>query len=57
MQMVGMVKFNKVSLKRELKKIVPIKSRLSWDCISIFDGLVFVQNVPKNCFTFGEVSD
>ena len=52
-----MVKFNKVSLKRELKKIVPIKSRLSWDCISIFDGMVFVQNVPKNCFTFGEVSD
>ena len=52
-----MVKSNKASLGRELKKIVPIENELPLDCISIFDGMVLLQKVPKHCSTFGEISD
>ena len=53
----GMVKSNKVSLGRELKKTATIITGLLLSCISIFDGVVLVQNIPKHCSTFGEISD
>ena len=53
----GMVKSNKASFGRELKKIVAIETELLLDCLSIFDGMVLLQNVPKHCPTFGEISD
>ena len=52
-----MVKSNKANLGRELKKIVPIETELPLDCISIFDGMVLLQKVLKNCSTFGEISE
>ena len=52
-----MVKSNKASLGRELKKIVPIETELPLDCISIFDGMVLLQKVLKHCSIFGEISD
>ena len=54
---VGMVKCNKPSLGRELKKIVPILNELPLACISIFDGMVLLQKVPKHCSIFGEICD
>ena len=52
-----MVKSNKASLGRELKKIVPIKTELPLDRILIFYGMVLLQKVPKHCSTFSEISD
>ena len=52
-----MVKSNKASLGRELKKIAPIKNELPLDCISIFDGMVLLQKVPKHYSIFVEISD
>ena len=51
-----MVKSNKASLGRELKKIVSIETELPLNYISIFDGMVLWQKVPKHCSTFGEIS-
>ena len=52
-----MVKSNKANIGRELKKVVPIETELSLDCISIFDGMVLLQKVQKDCSTFAEICD